>query len=209
MAKATKEASAQDACPLFKLAPETRNQIYSLVFAAETNKEDDESIELNESTAPPSKDIILTCQLIRHEAEAMYKATYRRYPEHVFTLNVPFRRVVTFVPSLSNDIFSRINVIRATFQAGEHTGVVSRFTAHFTRINEPRLWDIRVEMHDLGSWTARTVQCINRYMEVRAFKGQMAEQYEVRSTDEMLSYAFSRCAFFELYAGPDEESVWR
>jgi hypothetical protein len=213
MVKSTQEASAQDACPLFKLAPETRNQIYSLVFAAETKQEDDESIELVRSTASPSKGIIMTCQLIRHEAQAMYKAVYRAYPEHVFTLDIPCRWTGTFIPSLNNDIFSRIKIIRATFQAGERAGVMNRFTAHFTRVNGPRLWDIQVEMHDQGGRTARTVQYINRYFEAMALKGQMAEQqYKAArcpESDEMLSYAFSRCAFFALYVGRDEESLWR
>jgi len=213
MVKSTQEASAQDACPLFKLAPETRNQIYTLVFAAETNQEDNESIELIRSTATPSKGIIMTCQLIRHEAQAMYKAVYRAYPEHVFTLDIPCRWKYTFVPSLSNDIFSRINTIRATFKAGEHVGVMNRFTAHFTRVSGPRLWNIKVEMHDRGGRTARTVQHINRYFEAMALKGQMAaQQYEAAGcpeSDEMLSHAFSRCAFFALYVGRDEESLWR
>jgi len=66
----SKEVNSQDACPLFKLAVELRNEIYSLVFAVETNGEDG-SIELNESTAAPSKALVMTCQVIRSETRAM------------------------------------------------------------------------------------------------------------------------------------------
>jgi hypothetical protein len=211
MVNPTKAADAQDACPLFKkLAPETRNQIYSLVFAAETSKEDDGSIELNESTAPPSKNIIMTCQWVHYEAQAMYKAAYRKYPEHVFTLDIPFRRKPTFIPSLSNDIFSRINTIRASFQAGQHAGDMHRLTTRFTRIDKPRrLWDIRVEMHDMGGRTARIVKCIINYLESMPRIGQREAQYGAGDPDEMLSYAFSRCAFFALYGGRHESGLWQ
>jgi hypothetical protein len=71
----SKDVDTQDACPLFKLAVELRNEIYSLVFAAETNE--DGSIELDKSTAPPSKALTMTCQVIRSETRAMYKAAYQ------------------------------------------------------------------------------------------------------------------------------------
>jgi hypothetical protein len=107
----SKEVNSQDDCSLFKLSAELRNKIYSLVFAIETN-EDDNSIELNESTAAPSKALSMTCKRIHHEAHAMYKAAYRDFPEHVFTLNVPDRRSRPFVPNLGDAIFSHINTIR-------------------------------------------------------------------------------------------------
>jgi hypothetical protein len=210
MVNPTKEADAQDACPLFKkLAPETRNQIYSLVFAAETDKEDGGSIELNRSTAPPSKNIIMTCQLIRHEAHAMYKAAYRRYPEHLFTLDIPFCRRYGFVKSLSNEIFSRINTIRMIFQAREYAKDINRCTVYFARVDEPQLWDIRVERHDGRGMAAPTVESINLHFKAMALRRWRGVQHKAEDPDEMLSCVFTRCAFFALYGGPHESGLWQ
>jgi hypothetical protein len=66
----SKKVSSQGACPLFKLAVELRNEIYSLAFTAETN-EDDGSIELNENAKPPNKALVTTCQVIWSETRAI------------------------------------------------------------------------------------------------------------------------------------------
>jgi hypothetical protein len=76
-----KEVNTQGACPLFKLTAELRNEIYFLVFTAETNADDD-SVELNERAATPSMSLTMTCQVIRSETRAMYKAAYQKYPKH-------------------------------------------------------------------------------------------------------------------------------
>ena len=158
MATFSKEVDAQSDCPLFKLAAETRNQIYELVYATETNE--DGAVELSKTTPPPpSKALTMTCQQIHREAHTMYKAAYRHYPEHDFTLHVSDRNDRPFIPDFSNHSFSRINSVRVTWRADEHNqGKPLRLTTHFTQYEKlplwvqrlwPRhIWCVQVEMHD-------------------------------------------------------------
>jgi hypothetical protein len=128
----SKEVNSQDGCPLFKLAVELRNEIYSLVFAAETNE--DGSIEIDESMALPSKALVMTCQVIRSETHAIYKAAYNNYPKHTFTLIEPDRggRYAPFVPTLSNDLLARLRSIRVHWRADkQNKGKPLRLTTHF------------------------------------------------------------------------------
>jgi hypothetical protein len=88
MISPSKVLDTQSDCILFKLAAETRNQIYDLVYATETNE--DGAVELNEATMSPCKDLILTCQQIYNESRKMYKAAYRSHPTK-FTINIANR----------------------------------------------------------------------------------------------------------------------
>ena len=162
----SKEVNSQDACPLFKLAVELRNEIYPLVFTVETNEEDG-SIELNESTAAPSKALVMTCQVIRSETRAMYKAAYRNYPKHTFTLAVPdcCCTYIPFVPALSNDLFVHMRTFRLEGQNDDH--VVENpfpFTIHFDRTEPEQSWSARVELRD-AYWRGITFRStlIKRY----------------------------------------------
>jgi hypothetical protein len=145
----SKEADAQGNCPLFKLAIELRDEIYSLVFAVETNSDGDDSIELNESTAPPSKSLTTPCQAIRSESRAMYRAAYQNYPNNTFTLIVRNRLCpeATLVPALSNDLFARIYSIRPYWQAKDHhQDTPLRFTSHFDRVDHNHRWMAHIEL---------------------------------------------------------------
>ena len=71
--KPSKTASTQDDCPLFKLAAETRNQIYELVFAVELGE--DGSRELEDTSE--SNALTRTCQQIYDESQKTYKRAKR------------------------------------------------------------------------------------------------------------------------------------
>jgi hypothetical protein len=194
MMNPSKGVDTQDACPLFDLAVELRNEIYSLVFAVET-KEEDGSIVLDKSTAPPSKALTMTCQVIRSETRAIYKAAYHAFPEHLFTLDVIDRRRRPFVPNLGDDVFSRIKTIDVTWQADERKERKEfeplHFTTHFTRTDGPPGWKIRVEMHN-DIYCAREARQVISHLEECGLKGLAKTQpCAWASGEEMLSYGFS------------------
>jgi hypothetical protein len=149
--KPSKTANTQNHCPLFKLAAETRNEIYALVFAVETME--DGSIELDDT--PASSTLTRTCQQIYNESRLMHKAAHHDYPTNTFTLNVRDRQHVC-VPALKNAFFHRLNSVQINWRADEHNkGEPLRFTSHFTwYINEDhshvnaKLLRSRVELHD-------------------------------------------------------------
>jgi hypothetical protein len=188
----SKKVSSQDDCPLFKLSAELRNKIYFLVFAIETNENDD-SIELNEITAAPSKALVMTCQVIRSETQAMYKAAYRRFPCHDFTLDVSERRAIPSVPPFSDDIFSRINTIHVTWQSDtlEEDSPV-RFITHFNRNHERQRWDIRVEFRDEYGKSAENARVIISYFEHLGFlRLEASAVFSQASSGSTLSFEFS------------------
>lgn len=208
------KANPQNDSPLFRLAAETRNQIYELVYASATNE--DGSIELNEATAPPSKALTLTCRQINYEAHEMYKAFYRNYPKHDFTLTVPNQIRRPYVPKISNDIFSRIDAIRvdwtipSTFsirttlaQDGIDRDMAPlRFIAYFTRVDKPERWTVQVEMPD-GHCTdsQQTDTHIVPYIEAKCWRGLgMTRPCTWASGEEMMSLTFSFSLYHILHA---------
>lgn len=134
MISPSKPFNAQGDCLFFetRFAPELRNKIYALIFAIETNE--DGSIELTGSTKPPSKNLSLTCQRIYSETRSMYRAAYRSFANHTFTID---QRIRTLSPEISlalgNDILSRINSFRVTW-SNEHFKIGPlHFTTHIER----------------------------------------------------------------------------
>ncbi|KAK3672750.1 hypothetical protein LTR78_007336 [Recurvomyces mirabilis] len=76
-------AYQENACHLFKLPAELRNQIFELVFAGDT-LEDGSIFDLS----PLKCDLMLTCHEIYHESLKLYEATVHRYwTTTTFTLN--------------------------------------------------------------------------------------------------------------------------
>jgi hypothetical protein len=151
MIKPSKPANTQDDCPLFKLAAETRNQIYQLLFTKEsikTNK--DGSIDLNGDTVAPSNALLRTCQQIYNESHKVYGLAYSDYPTHTFVIDMPDRNQPVPAPAVSETFFRRIKSFRVNWRADEHNkGQPLRFTSHFDKIDaEPYPWRVRVELHD-------------------------------------------------------------
>lgn len=81
----SQRARNQSNCPLFKLPQELRDQIYELVYTAETK--DDGTIMLN-ATKPPTKDLGLTCQRLHVESYGLFKTAYRQYWDHEFSIDL-------------------------------------------------------------------------------------------------------------------------
>lgn len=192
MVNPSKEADPQSDCPLFKLAAETRNQIYELVYATKTSE--DGAVELHKTTAPPpSKAPTMACKQTYNKAHAMYKAAYRRYPQHDFTLHVSDRRQRPFIPTFSNKLFSRINTVRVTWRADEYNkGKPLRLTTHFTGVEGPQRWRIRVEMHDDYCKGEKTALGVVRDLEFMRSRAVCDTQPCVRASGkEMLSMTFS------------------
>ena len=114
----SKAASAHDGCHLFKLAAETRNQIYELVFTIETNEDD--SISLNEDTMVPSNALTGTCQQIYNESREMWRAAYHDYPtKRTFSIDVTDRKR-PYIPELSREFFVRMSSFCVIWRADEY-----------------------------------------------------------------------------------------
>jgi len=130
MINPSKALDAQSDCVLFKLAAETRNQIYDLVYATETNK--DGAVELNEATMSPCKALILTCQQIYNESRKVYEAAYRDYPTK-FTVDIVNRKsLLPFVTTLDNELLRRMESLVVTWRADDYNkGEPLRFTSTF------------------------------------------------------------------------------
>jgi hypothetical protein len=130
MINPSKTADAQGDCILFRLAAETRNQIYDLVYATETIK--DGTAELNETTLPPCKDFLLTCQQVYDESRKVYEAAYRNYPTK-FTINMPNRGSLPFTPALDNKLWRRMESLVVTWRADRlNKGQPIHFTSTFS-----------------------------------------------------------------------------
>jgi hypothetical protein len=141
-----KKKDAQDDCLLFKLAPETRNEIYALVFAIKT--QDDGSVKIEDM---PDHALTRTCQQIYDESHKMYKSTSRNYPDHTITIDVLDRKEAhASLPYVSADFFEQMTAFRINWRADEHNkGKPLRFTSHFEK-SKPgfHIWRVRVELHD-------------------------------------------------------------
>jgi hypothetical protein len=190
--------NTQDACPLFKLAVEIRNEIYSLVFAVETN--DDGSVELNESTTAPSKALVMTCQVIRSETRAMYKAAYQNFPKHTFTSTVHNAVCpnIPFIPALSRDLFSHMRSFRLHWRDDENNaGHPLRFTSHLDRNKHGRRYTARVELHDVylyGALPARKLVELYTSMGEAAMGGfiLVCDEDPEQPLDECLAFMFGQ-----------------
>jgi hypothetical protein len=156
MTRPSKPADAQEDCPLFAIAPELRNRIYTLVFAVETSE--DGSIRLDATTNPPSKALAMSCQRIHNETLAMYRAAYRSFPAHTFTIDMNYRTLPPNISrSLGNDIISRINSIRVTWYVQEfYKNETLRFTTHFDRDARFHAFTVQLKLHDGdGYWRGK------------------------------------------------------
>jgi hypothetical protein len=139
MINPSKTADAQDDCILFKLAAETRNQIYELVFTIKLKE--DGSVELDDTIA--NNALTRTCQQI-------YNSASHDHPSNTFTLDVPDRKRGLSVPRLGNAFFQRMTSFRVTWRADERNkGKPLRFTSHFhNKSLHKSQWSVRVELHD-------------------------------------------------------------
>jgi hypothetical protein len=142
-----KVKDAQSECPLFKLAPETRNEIYALVFAVKT--QEDGSVELANFTTDNA--LTRTCQQIYDESHKMYQSTSRDYPSNTFTFDVLDRMdALASIPHVSMHFFDQMTSFRVNWRADEHNqGKPLHFTTHFKKEGPRcRCWSVRVELHD-------------------------------------------------------------
>jgi hypothetical protein len=222
MVNPSKPASIQDDCPLFKLAAETRNKIYELVYAIETNE--DGSVELNETLA--SNALTGTCQQIYNESRKIHEFAYRDLPTYTFTANVLQRdKQRVFHPDLSNNFYRRMTSFRVNWRADERNhGKPLRFTSHFDKvspppsnwnvISQPSGWDVRVELHD-----SRDEAIIASHEIVHKFRrcGLSAlKQFHTTCSwpagwvrDNRLRDAFACLVYMTVYPGPWRESrIW-
>jgi hypothetical protein len=211
MMNPSKDVDTQDACPLFDLAVELRNEIYSLVFAVET-KEEDGSIELDKSTAPPSKALTMTCQVIRSGTRAIYKAAYQNYPKHTFTITVHDResRYGPFIPKLSNDLFAHMRSIRVHWRANNHNkGNPLRFTSHFDSPGLDYGWTTRVELHD-EFWRGRdrTSGLVQWYEYLGREAMDRFRAARVLQSGELLCDSLAIAVSNTVQAGPERELQW-
>lgn len=147
----SKAASAHDGCHLFKLAAETRNQIYELVFTIETNEDD--SISLNEDTMVPSNALTGTCQQIYNESREMWRAAYHDYPtKRTFSIDVTDRKR-PYIPELGREFFVRMSSFCVIWRADEYNdGNPLLLTTSFSRLfdsgSDRGDWETHVDIHD-------------------------------------------------------------
>ena len=146
----SKEMNSQDHCPLFKLAAETRNGIYALVFALEKQ---DGTLELE--NVPTSGALTGTCQQVRNESLAMHKSAHRDYPDRTFIIDVLSRRYAELtLPALSDAFFCRAMSFRVNWRADERNkGNPLRITSHFNKVNPQAtrcgdMWSVQIELND-------------------------------------------------------------
>jgi hypothetical protein len=124
----SKSADAQGDCILFKLAAETRNQIYELVFLIEPKK--DGGIKLEKP--PAGSALTMTCQQIYNGSHKMYSWATRNYHSNTFTLDVLDRKQGLSVPRMGRAFFHHMKSFCVTWRADEHNnGKPLRFTSHF------------------------------------------------------------------------------
>jgi hypothetical protein len=156
-------ANTQDDCPLFKLAAETRNQTYELIFAVEPKE--DGSVELDDTTA--SNALTRTCQQIYNESRKVHELAYHDYPTHTFTIDVPSRQRLldgekldrvqqsepertTFIPALTDAFFRQMTSFRVTWRSAG-SDITSHFTARKDSEKTDPLdqhWKVRTHFHN-------------------------------------------------------------
>lgn len=166
MLNPSKALNVQDGCCLFKLAAETRNHIYELVFTIDTNE--DGNIELNEDTVIPSNALIRTCQQIYSESREMCRAAYHDYPtKRPFFIDVTDSKT-PFIPKLSREFFLKMRNFWVLWRADEfNDGSPLPVTTCFMRPPDSRStsggWAALVDIGDVAwrpqnaRWTVKRV----------------------------------------------------
>jgi hypothetical protein len=192
-----KEKDTQDECLLFKLAAETRNEIYALVFPVGPKK--DGGIELNNHSGEDA--LTRTCQQIYDESQKMYKRAKRIYPTYTFTINVVDRKEpLVNALALEGFDFLELTSFCVTWRADEHNkGNPLRFTSRFKkRERECHNWNVKVELHDeywRGKEAARKVVSNYRRLGEKAMYG---------------CFSFASGVSGAVYAGPEkDEQIWQ
>jgi len=210
--------NAQDGCHLFKLAAETRNQIYDLVFSFESEMDEEGNIELNKSTAAPSNALTRTCPQIYNESHAMFRLKTYNYPtKYNFTVNVPNRESRPSIPPLSSGFFRRLSWFRVTWRADEHnSGKPLHLTSYSSKYEDPGYafteWSVRANIHD-KSWTPLPQSERNVGLIVGAhcywIKLMMDDSYPFESPlgRGSASELFASAVYKVAYPGPGEEGV--
>jgi hypothetical protein len=219
MINPSKALNVQDGRYLFKLAAETRNQIYELVFSLESEKDEEGNIELSRPTAAPSNALIRTCQQIYNESHAMFRLASYDYPAiHNFTISVPNRRQRLTVPALSQHFFDRLESFSVTWRADEHNnGKPLHLTTYFSRkIKRYHFtgWDAQVKMHD-KYWTPlpQSNRNVRRITSRHCFwiKQMMGGFYPFKCPSEKKSPSevFASAVYKVAYPGAGEEGwIW-
>jgi hypothetical protein len=214
MLKPSRALNAQHGCLLFKLAAETRNQIYELVFTIETN--DDGDVELSKATAP-SNALTGTCQQVHNESHAMFRQMAHDYPtRHNFVVSVPSREHRISMSTFSSNFFHRLDAFRVKWRADEHNGHNGgnplHLTTHFWRQGDPRYTSVYVEIHDKW-WTLRPESARTAHQVVRSSgfyaRPMMEDCYPLGYPlgGKSPSEAFADAVYKVAYPGPGEESV--
>jgi hypothetical protein len=196
---------AQNACLLFTRLPvELRDQIYTLVFAVETSENG--SIKLDGTTKLPNKALTMTCQRLHNETRAMYRAAYRSFPNHTFTVDMKIRPLPADIPrDLGNDIVLRINSLHVFWDANEYNkGAPLRLITSFDRDDPSQHFRTQVKLHDGDSyWRGRwmEVNAIRQYRDIARlvihdFRRNCSKEPEnSHSRSELLSYAILHAVF--------------
>jgi hypothetical protein len=218
MMKPSRALNAQADSPLFKLAAETRNQIYELLFTIETNEYGD--VELSKATAP-SNALAGTCQKIYNESNAMFELAACDYPtKYNFVITVRSRENRVPISNFSSKFFYDINAFRVNWRADEHNGHNGGKPLHLTTYFR-RYGDIRYKGHDLHVhvevhdrfWTPRPGSGRRVFGVVRSSSFyaktmmDMLYPFGCPSGGKSPSEAFASAVYKVAYPGPGEESV--
>jgi len=146
----SKNMNAQNDCPLFQLAAETRNQIYELV-SADVETDADSHVDLGKATVLPSVALTVTCQQIYNESHAMFKVDPDYPARYTFTLELPDHDHQLSIPALSSQSFFRMETFCVTSGADKSDNVNKnprRYVVNFWRTNTPmwgfKYWEDRV-----------------------------------------------------------------
>ena len=143
-----KEKDAQNECPLSKLAAETRNDIYALVFTIE--RQEDGSVKLEK--IPADNALTRTCQQIYDESHKMYELASPDCPSsYTFTIDVLDRKnALASIPDVCVDFFLEMTSFRVNWRADDcNQGKPLRFTSHFRKRKlGSHYWSVDVDMHD-------------------------------------------------------------
>jgi len=135
----SKETDSQERCALFALPPELRNIIFELVHTtAETN--DDGTLDLW-STKPPTKYLALACQKLSSESYALFKAAFRTFWDHEFTIVISTPPTSYIIPShhcnVSESNLARINSIKLVCRPNGLPGAI--WVVHLNRTSPCRI----------------------------------------------------------------------
>ncbi|KAK5678692.1 hypothetical protein LTS10_009136 [Elasticomyces elasticus] len=151
----TKLAMASTAPKLLTMPPEMRNRIYELVFATQPEEAD----LLN--PMPPTKQLLLACAQIYHEARGLYNTARRSYwRETRFTVCKPSEARVDCVVDLTEEQLSAVRHLQLTV-------TLSDYRYRFSSIADPLT--LRVDHLDFpvsytrcanGQWACTTASSL-------------------------------------------------